>query len=150
MIIIDPAEAFEEKIEDRVLRKAASKTLEESLDEEVSLTIVVTGDEQIKSLNKRHRGVDETTDVLAFTADYMDPDLGHRYLGDVLISYPTAETQALEHGHSVGEELQLLVVHGVLHLLGYDHLEEGEKEEMWTLQKQILEDLGLDLDVRRW
>ncbi|MFO8036510.1 MAG: rRNA maturation RNase YbeY [Anaerolineales bacterium] len=150
MIIIDPADAFKDKIEDELLRKAASRTLEECLDEEVSLTIVVTGDEGIKSLNKRHRGVEEATDVLAFTADYMDPDLGHRYLGDVLISFPTAASQALERGHSVGEELQLLAVHGVLHLLGYDHLKKGEQEEMWSLQKQILKDLGLDLDVREW
>lgn len=150
MIIIDPKEEFEEKIENEHLRKAASKAIEKCLEEEVSLTIVVTGDEQIKTLNKKHRGVDETTDVLAFTADYMDPDLGHRYLGDVLISFPTAESQALERGHSVGEELQLLVVHGVLHLLGYDHLEKREQGEMWSLQRQILKNLGLDLDVRGW
>lgn len=150
MILINPDEEYKGNIDDELLRKAASRALEECLDEEVSLTIVITGDERIKSLNKQHRGVDETTDVLAFTADYMDPDLGHRYLGDVLISMPTAKSQALEGGHSVREELQLLVVHGVLHLLGYDHLEEGEKEEMWSLQDRILDELGLDMEVKGW
>ncbi len=150
MILINPDEVYKGNIDDELLRKAAFQVLEECLDEEVSLTIVITGDEKIKSLNKQHRGVDEATDVLAFTADYMDPDLGHRYLGDVLISMPTAQSQAREGGHSVREELQLLVVHGVLHLLGYDHLEDGEREEMWSLQDQILDELGLDMEVKGW
>ncbi|MBS3750866.1 MAG: rRNA maturation RNase YbeY [Anaerolineales bacterium] len=150
MIVIEVDEEFKGRVEEDVLKAAASKTLNECLDEEVSLTIVIMGDEKIRAFNEQHRGVDKATDVLSFTADYLDPDLGHRYLGDVLISLPTAESQAKERKQPVRDELQLLVIHGVLHLLGYDHLDEAEEKEMWTLQDRILELLGLDMEVEGW
>lgn len=150
MIVIEVDEEFKGRVEEDVLKAAASKTLNECLAEEVSLTIVVMGDEKIRAFNEQHRGVDKATDVLSFTADYLDPDLGHRYLGDVLISLPTAESQAKERNQPVRDELQLLVIHGVLHLLGYDHLDEAEEKEMWTLQDRILKQLGLDMEVEGW
>jgi probable rRNA maturation factor len=84
--------------------------------------------------------------VLSFPADDTDPDSGERYIGDILISYPSAATQAASAGHTIREELQLLVVHGVLHLLGFDHAAPEEKTRMWEIQTQVLESLGSRLN----
>lgn len=109
------------------------------------LTIVITNDEQLRDLNRQFLDVDATTDVLSFPANELDPDSGQNYLGDVLISYPQALKQANQAGHNVVEELCLLTVHGVLHLLGYDHVEQGQKAEMWAVQAEILEALGCSI-----
>jgi probable rRNA maturation factor len=110
------------------------------------VTLVMTGDESIQELNRDYLGVDEPTDVLAFSAQeeagafVTAPDAGD-YLGDVIVSYPRAAAQAVEQGHPVEHELTLLIVHGILHLLGYDHADEGEKAIMWARQEAILRDL---------
>jgi probable rRNA maturation factor len=109
----------------------------------------MVGDERIRELNAQYRGVDAPTDVLAFPADFIDPDLDSRYLGDILISVPRAASQAEAREHSLTEELQLLVVHGLLHLAGYDHLEDAEKAEMWDLQARILKALGVAIETER-
>lgn len=150
MIILNVDEKYEPLIQRDGLEMAAFKTIETCLDKEVALTIVITGDKQIRRLNEHYRGMGKTTDVLSFPADYMDPDLEKRYLGDVVISYPTAKSQSQERAHGVGEELQLLVVHGVLHLLGYVHLEETGQEEMASVQARILQELDLDLEIKGW
>jgi probable rRNA maturation factor len=87
--------------------------------------------------------------VLSFPAGEYDPETGSRYLGDILISTAYAARQAAQYGHSPEAETQLLVIHGVLHLLGYDHAEPEEKERMWAEQTAILQLLGLgSLPVR--
>ena len=112
------------------------------------LTVVVTDDEALHELNRRHRGVDAPTDVLAFPDETRGPFVGApgfpRYLGDVIVSFPRAEAQAAEAGHDVSAELQLLVVHGVLHLLGYGDETEEQRVQMWGVQAQILRDLGVE------
>ncbi|MGE5221052.1 MAG: rRNA maturation RNase YbeY, partial [Omnitrophica WOR_2 bacterium] len=108
------------------------------------LTILLTDDQQLQQLNQQFLGIDASTDVLSFPEDYVDPDTGTRYLGDILISYPRSLEQARAGGHPVEAEIQLLVIHGVLHLLGYDHAETGEKDEMWAIQEKILAQLGID------
>lgn len=113
-----------------------------------SLSVRVTGDEVIRDLNREYRAVDSPTDVLAFSAGYQDPDTGDFYLGDILVSYPRAKAQAEQENHTTDQELQLLVVHGVLHLLGFDHLAPREKERMWKLQGEILNLLGLTIEVK--
>jgi probable rRNA maturation factor len=112
-----------------------------------SLTLVVTDDAQVQSLNRDFLGIDEPTDVLSFPSGESapDPDTGEIYLGDIIISYPRAQAQAEAGGHPIQQELQLLVVHGVLHLLGYDHAEEEEKAEMWAAQEAVLIRLGSSL-----
>jgi probable rRNA maturation factor len=102
------------------------------------LTILLTEDEHMRRLNGEFLGIDEPTDVLAFPADYNDPDTGNPYLGDVMISYPRAQEQAAAGGHTAAQELELLVVHGILHLLGYDHVEPDDKDAMWALQQRSL------------
>jgi probable rRNA maturation factor len=106
-------------------------------------TIVLTTDDEIHMLNKQFLNHDRPTDVLAFPADETDPDTDQTYLGDVIISYESAHTQAKKNNHTVKEELQLLVVHGMLHLLGFNHSEEQEKATMWDLQAKILTGLGI-------
>jgi len=113
----------------------------------VALTIVVTGDGNVRRLNRAYRGVDATTDVLAFGDAEGDgfvtaPGVP-RYLGDVIISLPCAKVQARRAGHPLEAELQLLTVHGVLHLLGHDHSEPAEKAAMWAAQTEILRALGV-------
>jgi probable rRNA maturation factor len=88
-------------------------------------------------------GQNTATDVLAFPSEESDPDSGARYLGDVLISIPRAAEQAAVAGHSLEAEAQLLVVHGVLHLLGHDHTVAADKARMWAAQAEILGELGL-------
>jgi probable rRNA maturation factor len=107
------------------------------------LTLVLTGDQGIQALNRDFLGEDAPTDVLSFSAQedggpFVASLEAKTYLGDVIISYPRAADQAAEHGHPVEQELDLLVVHGVLHLLGYDHADEGEKAVMWARQDDIL------------
>jgi probable rRNA maturation factor len=127
-----------------VLERAANTTLEHqahSLD--VELSIILTDDARLHELNLNYLGVDAPTDVLSFPASETDPDTGARYIGDILISIPRAQAQAEAAGHSLEAEVQLLVVHGVLHLLGHDHAEAEEKARMWKAQAEILERLGL-------
>ena len=95
------------------------------------------------ALNLQFLDIDAPTDVLSFPANFTNPDTDIPYLGDVLISFPRAETQANSAGHNVMAEIQLLVVHGILHLLGHDHAEQSEKTIMWNAQKDIILQLGL-------
>jgi probable rRNA maturation factor len=107
------------------------------------MTIVLTDDTQLHELNREYLGVDAPTDVLSFPAAEEDPETGMPYLGDILISIPRAKQQAEAAGHSVEDEVQLLVVHGTLHLLGHDHAEAAEKARMWKAQAEVMSALGL-------
>jgi len=127
-----------------LLERAANTALEssgETLDSE--LTIVLTNDTRLQELNRDFLGIDAPTDVLSFPASELDPETGARYIGDILISIARAESQAAAAGHPLESEVQLLVVHGVLHLLGHDHAEATEKARMWKAQAEVLERLGL-------
>jgi probable rRNA maturation factor len=124
---------------DVLLEKAAREVLRHAgTTPDVEVTLVLTGDAQLRKLNHDFLGVDSPTDVLAFPGGETDPDTGSLYLGDVVISYQRARVQAGAAKHTLGEELQLLVVHGLLHLLGYDHVDEESKTAMWEMQNDIL------------
>src|SRR4026209_1911383 len=128
MIHIESEFPFSEDL----LRRAVSAALlhqSETLDSE--LTIVLTGDTRLHELNRDYLGVDAPTDVLSCPASETDPETGARYIGDILISIARAQIQATGAGHPLESEVQLLVVHGVLHLLGHDHAEAQEKVRMW-------------------
>ena len=134
---------FADRVEPEMLQRTAQATLEaEQAPEGTGLTLVITDDEQIRALNRQFNETDRPTDVLSFSnregADFISPDEEDLYLGDVIISYPTALAQATEHGHPVEQELALLIVHGCLHLLGYDHATDDEREQMWARQEAIL------------
>lgn len=110
---------------------------------ETDASLVITDDAQIRELNRQFRKMDKETDVLSFPSDEIDLDTGRPYLGDIIISYPQAKLQAEQAGHSVETELQLLAVHGLLHLLGFDHSNKEEKKLMWAKQAETLNKLGL-------
>nr|WP_246596228.1 rRNA maturation RNase YbeY [Bacillus alkalicola] len=117
---------------------------------EVSVTFV--DDERIQSINKEFRGLDKPTDVLSFALNEGENDIPDiplddetipELLGDIIISVPRAEAQAKEYGHSFEREINFLLVHGFLHLLGYDHGSEEEEKKMFARQEEILEEHGL-------
>jgi probable rRNA maturation factor len=130
-------------VSEALFEQAARATLtHQSVSPDRELTIVLTGDETLQDLNLRFMGVDAPTDVLSFPSGERDPETGETYLGDILISCPRAETQAQQGGHTLLAELQLLAVHGTLHLLGHDHASDEEKARMWAAQGEILQAIG--------
>ena len=111
------------------LRSVVSGCLERLGEERAELHLVLTSDKQIRELNRRYRSIDRATDVLSFPDGDMLPS-GRRLLGEVVISVETARRQGEELGHGEARELCELVLHGTLHLLGYDHeRDEGEMNE---------------------
>jgi probable rRNA maturation factor len=136
-----------EEIE-KVLNFAADK-LKVEKGSEVSVTFV--SNERIQEINREYRNKDSVTDVISFALEEVGEgevkltgasDIP-RILGDIVISPERAREQAEEYGHSFMREFGFLAVHGFLHLLGYDHMTEEEEKEMFTLQKEILDDYGL-------
>ena len=115
---------------------------------EVSITL--TDDENIHELNKKFRGIDRPTDVLSFALRESDePKILNaeiETLGDIIISVERAKLQAEEFGHSFLREIIFLEVHGLLHLLGYDHIEENDRIEMENEQKFVMEKIGITRD----
>jgi len=118
--------------------------------------LVITDQEKVRELNRDYRGEDRPTDVLAFymttaggqpesePAQFVPPPDGMRHLGEVVISYPQAVIQAQERRHSIDRELTILIIHGVLHLLGYDHEDTKQKKEMATREQIILSKIILE------
>ncbi len=108
------------------------------------LCVLVDTPERIQTLNREFRHVDRVTDVLTFPAWEGEDPLGmDGYLGDIMLCYERAALQAEEYGHSLTRELSFLTVHGVLHLLGYDHMTEPEETEMRAHQTAILNEMGV-------
>ncbi len=125
---------------------AAQLTLQhQAMSPPAELTILLTDDARLKALNRDFRQQDKVTDVLSFPAGDEMPDLTSvtPYLGDIAISVPVAERQAQASGHATLAELQLLTIHGVLHLLGHDHANPEQKQAMWDVQTAVLTQLGL-------
>lgn len=127
------------------VRSAARSSLEFLGNWPSSITVLIADDRRLRQLNVDFRGIDGPTDVLSFAvdSDFPQEDGEEPYLGDIAISAPYASRQAEAAGHALEEELQLLTVHGVLHLLGHDHGEDDEKAEMWRVQNAILDQLGV-------
>lgn len=115
--------------------------------ENSELSITLTDDENIHALNKKYRGIDRATDVLSFAFRESDEpeiiDAEFEILGDVIISLERAKIQAEEFGHSYLREIIFLEVHGLLHLLGYDHIADDERQEMEAEQKFIMDKLKI-------
>lgn len=149
MIHFELHDPFSSKVDTSRLKNVITHALaaNEKQAATVELTLVVTDDAEIRELNQQYLGVDAPTDVLSFPSDEFDPDSNLQYIGDIILSFPRAEEQALKNEHPVEAEIELLVVHAVLHLLGFDHAEPDEKHAMWQKQKQILDELGTPLKV---
>ena len=110
------------------------------------MSIVFVSNEEMKELNTQYSGYAKPTDVLSFEAGEIDPETGRLYLGDIVISFPFVEAQAKKLENKLVDEITLMIVHGFLHLNGFDHLTPEEKETMWLLQNRILETLNIQLN----
>ena len=129
-------------------------------DSRLELGLVITIQERVQQLNRSYLGKDEPTDVLAFSmlpeplatgeseasSPFVQPPDGVLHLGEVIVSYPQAVIQAEEHQHSVKREIAILIIHGVLHLLGYEHDKPEVERQMKTREKEILNCIEGDLD----
>ena len=127
----------------KVMLQSAARTLD--LPEDTVTVVTLTGDEHLREYNRRYRGLDEPTDVLAFAAReqptdqrFQAPPGTEDWLGDIVISLPRARRQAQEAGHPINDEVRLLAVHGLLHLLGYDHAEPAEEATMTAITNRLL------------
>lgn len=140
---------FQGRIDKRWLRRLVRESLgAHGLETQVELSLLITDDATVRELNKTYRGKDKATDVLSFAleadgrsdavAGFVMPPGEGVHLGEVVVSYPKAAEQAGERKHSVEDELALLVVHGVLHLLGYDHDKPNREREMRSLEQRVL------------
>lgn len=110
-----------------------------------TVTVVISDDEAVARLNLQYRGIDAPTDVLSFPMDSMPGDTP--YLGDLVIAYSYAAAQAAREGHDLSDSLTLLVVHGTLHLLGFDHDTPEHRAEMWAAQAAALIALGVSPEI---
>lgn len=145
-----------EEIIDRVVRVALDH---EGCPYEAEVSVILTDNDSIQAINREQRQIDAPTDVLSFpmidyeepshfdhvekaAEDYFNPETGELLLGDIVISVDKVIEQAGLYGHSRERELAFLVAHSMLHLCGYDHMEEGEREEMEARQEEILKPLG--------
>ena len=129
---------LEPQLEDTATRLLNFVFAQENIacDGEVSLSFI--DDEEMRELNLQYRQIDQTTDVLSFSIDDQPDENGYRMLGDIVISIPCAERYAHSRGVEPREELETLIVHGALHLLGYDDEDEDEREKMLMRQTEIL------------
>ena len=127
---------------------AANAALKHENAESRFLSVVLTTDENIHEYNREYRSVDRPTDVLSFPADEGDDLLAppDGFLGDIMISIPRAREQAKALGHSTEREILFLTVHGVLHLLGYDHMRPEDEQIMFPVQRSIVE--GMELSAK--
>jgi probable rRNA maturation factor len=149
---------FQGSVEKKWLRRLVrGALLAHGAGSDVELSLLITDDAAVRGLNRQYRGQDRTTDVLSFALEadgaryggsrepaggfVMPPGEGV-HLGEVIVSYPRAAAQAAERNHPIDDELALLVVHGVLHLLGYDHDRPGREREMKSLERRVLSAVG--------
>ena len=156
MITVTGASAQEKTL----LKRVAEAALSRMGAEDAALDLSFVGRERIRALNASLRGVDRVTDVLSFPTiekvvlplikgNYpfdVDPDSGKVYLGSIVICRARAKEQSVEYGHSLERELSYLTVHGVLHLLSFDHIEERDKVKMRAAEEKILSALGIGRD----
>lgn len=118
----------------------------ENVGARTEMGLVISSGERVRELNRDYRGRDEPTDVLAFSAreeadglpPFIPPPDGVLHLGEVIISYPQALKQAEEHSHPLKKELAILLIHGLLHLLGYDHEKSDAERKMQAREKEFL------------
>ncbi len=138
--LTEPIPKLYETLMKRVIRKAVA---EEYPDHKFEVNVTICDDEYIREINNEHRGIDRPTDVLSFPFfDFETPEQ-MTLLGDIIISRDTAYRQAEEYGHSPRREFSFLAAHSALHLLGYDHETDDEREAMEAKQREILDELGI-------
>lgn len=137
----------QEKVENlEVLEPLLTYALEVENVDNLEFNVIIINNEEIHKINKEYRGIDRPTDVISFALeDYKDIkyENDYRVLGDIYISIDKIKEQAKEYGHSEKRELAFLAVHGLLHLLGYDHMEKEDEKVMFSRQELILDGYGI-------
>lgn len=154
MVEIEIKDVETRKIEEEIIKKVVSTVLEEEgIKHELDIYITLTNDEEIHKINKEYRDVDRPTDVLSFpmfereeidSLKQAKEDDVEEILGDIIISIPRVISQAEEYGHSYERELAYLTTHGMLHLLGYDHMVDDEKAIMREHEEAVLSILNIN------
>lgn len=129
-------DTFTSKMEELVQKVVLHVITAEGIESAEEVSILITNNAEIQGLNAEYRDIDAPTDVLSFPMD-------DEYLGDIVISMEKVFEQAEEYGHSPERELAFLTVHGMLHLVGYDHIEEEERTQMRAREEEILNELGI-------
>ena len=127
------------------LKKIIKRTLKYEGVKNVCFSIIFVNEKEIQEINKEYRGIDKVTDVISFALEDNSNIVYNniRVLGDIYICIPRMLEQASSYGHSLKRELSFLTVHGLLHLLGYDHMEKEDEEKMFALQELILNEEGI-------
>jgi probable rRNA maturation factor len=148
-------EGLEVETDSAWLQKILEKSLvAENTPPNSEISLVLTGQERMQKLNREYRGKNRPTDVLSFSMTeqkeeaptaFIEPPDGLIHLGEIIISYPQAVIQAGEKGHAVGKELAILLVHGILHILGYDHEKADLAPVMAAREREILSDLAKEV-----
>ncbi len=135
----------EEKIDKSFVRKVVKHTLKKMEAEKSEVNIIFVGLEEIHEINKAYRNVDRPTDVISFALEDTEDVTVYeeRVLGDIYICLDKVHEQAKEYGHTEIREMAFLIVHGLLHLLGYDHMIKEEEKIMFGLQEEILNEMGI-------
>jgi len=135
----------EEKIDKSFVRKVVKHTLKKMEAEKSEVNIIFVGLEEIHEINKTYRNVDRPTDVISFALEDTEDVTVYeeRVLGDIYICLDKVHEQAKEYGHTEIREMAFLIVHGLLHLLGYDHMIKEEEKIMFGLQEEILNEMGI-------
>ena len=146
VILVSIGEPFAASLNEERLQRIARRVLEAEDTPACELSVTVTDDETVRSLNREYAGEDKVTDVLSFSQregeEFASPPGGVPPLGEVIIAYPQAARQAAERGYSADEEVARLLIHGVLHLLGYDHAEPEEERRMRAREEELLGGVG--------
>lgn len=123
--------------------KATMRTLLDAVDEpESTISVTIVNDDAIRAINREHRGKDKPTDVLSFPLE-PEPFSQERLLGDIVISIDTARRQAADYDAPVQREINRLLIHGLLHVLGHDHMEPEEREEMEREERRLADAIGM-------
>ncbi len=139
-------EGFDELVNEEEIREYVQKVLEKEYESEspVYMSLLFTGNDEIQVINREYRDKDQPTDVISFAYhETEDFDIGpYDTLGDIVISLERVVEQAKEYNHSDKRELFYVLTHGILHLLGYDHIEEEDKKEMRAKEEEILGSFG--------
>ena len=153
-------------LRDTAVSVAAAVLDELSCPYDAVIDLLITGNDEIREVNRESRGIDEPTDVLSFPAvsieppgdfssitegdpSFFDMESGRLMLGDIIVNIDRAALQAEEYGHSARREFAFLIAHSVLHLSGFDHIEEEDAEEMFAMQDTILERLGITREIQQ-
>ena len=152
LYVNDETETVNETIQALVSKILNHAATEEGLFGETEVSVTFMFDHDLQKINNEYRGIDAPTDVISFALEEMSEgeiaivaEQGMpTVLGDIIISVDTARRQAEEYGHDLNREIGFLALHGFLHLLGYDHLNQADETKMFTRQKEILDSFGLE------